>query len=64
MYHPNIVTGRYKTVRTKNVGRQINEENEFSGYFNECLKKKICENIKAIHSPNELTLLLQNNKFK
>lgn len=47
-----------------NAGRQFNEENPFSEYFDDCLKKKICENLKTIRLPSEAESFLQNYKLK
>lgn len=63
-YNQNAFTG-YKALRKKNAGRKINgKDEEIPGYLDDCLKKKLCENIKTKYSSNELDSLLQNNKLK
>lgn len=52
-------------MRKNNAGRKINgEDGELPGYSDDCLKKKLCENIKTKYSLSELDSLLQNNKLK
>lgn len=63
----NVISGRYKALRETNAaGRKINDGgvDESPGYLDDCLKNKICENMKANYSPKELGFLLQNDKLK
>lgn len=56
--------GGYTALRRKNTGRKIDGEDNLLGYLDGCLKKKICENMKANYSPSELDSLLQIKKSK
>lgn len=63
--YPNVMVGKFKSLRKKHTGRKVNEEEgESSGYLDDCLKKKLCESIKTNYKPNEIESFLQNNKLK
>lgn len=62
----NVISGRYKMLGEKNTPkRKINNDiDEFPGYLNDCLKTKICLNMKNNYSPSELDILLKSDKLK
>ncbi|VVC25690.1 Hypothetical protein CINCED_3A025276 [Cinara cedri] len=70
-YNPvNVISGRYKALGKQTVaGRKIHDDvDDLPGYLDDCLKNKICENMKTNNfatnnSPSELDFLLQSDKL-
>ncbi|XP_022172876.1 uncharacterized protein LOC111035533 [Myzus persicae] len=63
VYHPNVITGRYRALRKMDTEWKTNGEDKLPGYLNDCLKKKICNTLKSNYSHSELETLQQNYKL-